>query len=274
MQHASSREFTTEIQIQAPPSAVWDAIASGEELVRWFAPEARVEPGVGGEVVWSWAPHHVWPQRILVWEPGRRLRTSYDSGVTGEDGARRPLFIDFRLEGHGGTTTLRLVQSGFGPEAAFDQEYEGISRGWPVELRSLRLYLERHRGVPRRVAWSTADTELAPAAAWERLSGPQGLGCGTQAQSLAEGAELRFTTADGDELAGRVLQCHPGELTAEIESLGGAWLRASVDRWGDVTRAWLWLATYGRPEAEVQGFQQRFDALLERLFAPAAAPRA
>ena len=43
-------------------------------------------------------------------------------------------------------TTLRLVHSGFGPGADFDEEYDGISQGWPVELRSLRHYLENHAG--------------------------------------------------------------------------------------------------------------------------------
>ena len=37
-------------EIQAPPEEVWRAISEGEQVARWFSPEARIEPGVGGTV--------------------------------------------------------------------------------------------------------------------------------------------------------------------------------------------------------------------------------
>ena len=57
--------------------------------------------------------------------------------------------MEFTLETHQGKTRLRLVHSGFGEGAAWDNELEGITEGWQAELRSLRHYLERHRGQDR-----------------------------------------------------------------------------------------------------------------------------
>lgn len=270
----SSRRFEIEIDVAATPESLWNALASGPGLESWFAPEARVTPGVGGEILWSWSEFHRWPQRIEVWEPGRRLCTSYPSAVAGPDGTPRPLFLDFRLEGRGGRTTLRLVHSGFGPEAGFDGEYDGIRRGWPVELASLQLYLERHAGKARRLAWSRAELPLDHAVAWARLTGPEGLACGVGVQDLAPGQPFRFTTTDGDVFAGKTLHAHDHELAGVVHSHGESFLRIAIERCGGKTSAWLWLATYGRQQAEVEGLQKRWDAMLERLFAATAESRA
>ena len=262
-----TRQFETQLEIAAPRDAVWDALTRDAELRRWFAPRASVDPRVGGEVVWEWAGHHRWPQRIEVLEPGARLRTRYDSQVDGAGGGKQPLWIDFLLEGRGGATTLRVVQSGFGPEADFDQEYDGISRGWPVELRSLRLYLEQHRGRDRRLAWSSRDLTLDPAVAWARLTGPEGLRCGAAVEALREGEPFSFETADGDRFEGTALRCDRHEFSGDARSHGGAFLRLSVERWGGMAHVWCWLGAYECGPDETAALQQRWDAMLDRLFA-------
>ena len=263
----SGRQFETQIEIAASRDAVWQAIASDAELRRWFSPEASTELKVGGEIVWEWKGHHRWPQRIEILEPGRRLRTRYDSAVDDESGGKKPLFIDFLLEGEGGTTTLRLVQSGFGSEAGFDGEYDGISRGWPVELRSLRLYLERHAGKDRRLAFASVDIDLGSTAAWERLTSQEGINCGSAVESMAEGAPFRFETTDGDVFSGRALACHAREFCGDAESHGGAFLRISVEEWAGKTHVWCWLGAYDHGEAKLSALQTRWEAMLKRLFA-------
>jgi hypothetical protein len=202
------------------------------------------------------------------------LRTRYDSKVEDGEGGRKPLFIDFQLEGEGGRTTLRLVHSGFGPEAAFDEEYDGIGRGWPVELRSLRLYLEHHLGQDRQLAWSTRGVELEGSRVWQRLTGPDGLACGAGLDKLSEGQPFRFRTADGDELAGTTLCCHEREFSGLAASHGNGFLRFTVDRCGGGLQVWVWLATYGQDPSPTRALQARWDAMLDRLFpAAVAAPR-
>ena len=262
----SARQFDMELEIAATPEAVWEALSTEPGLQRWFAPEARVTPGPGGEVLWRWDELHSWPQKIEVWEPNRRLLTRYDSAVPDGAGGQRPLFVDFRLEGRGGRTTLRLVHSGFGPEAAFDEEYDGISSGWPVELQSLRLSLEQHPDLDRQLAWSTALIDLPPGEAWERLTGPAGLACGPRIDALQEGETYAIRTAGGDAFGGEALHCHEREFSGVDEQHGRGFLRFTVERCGGDLQVWVWLAAYGQPQAEMDALQGRWDAMLGELY--------
>jgi uncharacterized protein YndB with AHSA1/START domain len=263
---SSQRRFDFELEIQAAPDAVWDAISTGAGLRRWFPPEAEVTPGKGGSVRWRWGEFHDWPQTIEVWEPGKRLLTRYDSSVPDGKGGKHQLGIDWTLEARGGSTRLRLVQSGFGPEASFDQEYDGISRGWPVELGSLRLSLERHAGQERELAWVSYPVASSAAEAWRRVTGPEGLGCGPEAEGWKPGAPMDFRTSDGDRFVGEVLLTNPSELTARVSNLGDAFLRISVEEHGGGTHVWLWLATYGRAADETRALQGRWEAMMQRMF--------
>ena len=39
-----------EVEVDGSPEEVWEAISEGEGIRRWFAPEGRVNPGVGGSI--------------------------------------------------------------------------------------------------------------------------------------------------------------------------------------------------------------------------------
>ena len=264
-----NRQFEMQIEIAASRGEVWDALTRPEIVSRWFAPEVSVTPGVGGSVQWQWGEMHSWPQTIDVWEPGERLVTRYPAGGTESEDAC-PLLMDFRLSGEGGSTTLRLVHSGFGPEARFDEEYDGISRGWPVELRSLRLYLENHAGQDRQVVWCTSEFAGTPDEAWKRLTGPEGLGCGADITDLEEGASFDFTTSAGERFHGQAMSLQHHEFTGVAKSHGDAFLRISIEACGGPARVWLGLATYDGDEAARAKRQKDWDALLASLFPVAA----
>ncbi len=261
----AQREFVHELEIQAPPAAVWAAISTAQELQRWFAPQCEVVPEAGGHVLWQWGDAYRWRQTIERWQPGRHLRTRYDGPATGADGKPVPLFIDFHLAGEGGSTTLRLVHSGFGPEADFDREYDGISRGWPVELGSLQLYLERHRGHDRQLVLRTATAPDLDKS-WQRLIGDRGLRCADAVAGAAEGAPFRFTTAAGETFAGTVLACRAHEFNGIADSHGGAFLRLCVEDCGGTPTAWLQLGAYQRPAGEIARLAGQFEQLLLELF--------
>jgi len=258
------RHFEMHLEIQAPVDAVWRALSEAREIERWFAPEARVEPRLGGQLSWRWGELHTWDQTIEVWEPGQHLRTRYDSAVADGLGGKRPLFVDFHLEGRGGVTTLRLVQSGFGPEADFDAEYDGISQGWPVELRSLKLYLERHRGRERQLAWSTRRSDETPDVVWQRLVGPRGLAA--KLDGLEEGDPFSLAVPGAGPIEGKTLwRPSAREFSGLAENLGLGWLRLHCEHWGGATQVWLWLALYDQAPERVEAYRQAFERLLERL---------
>ena len=49
------RAFDFSLDLDATPDEVWRTLTEAEELVRWFPLEARVTPGRGGTMFWSWA---------------------------------------------------------------------------------------------------------------------------------------------------------------------------------------------------------------------------
>jgi uncharacterized protein YndB with AHSA1/START domain len=270
MKPSPARQFETEIRIAAPRDAVWRALAEAREIARWFAPTVEVEPGVGGRILWEWGRHHSWSNTIESWQPGQHLRTRYDSPVDDGRGGKRPLFVDFHLQGDGGVTTLRLVHSGFGPEAAFDAEFDGISSGWPVELRSLRHYLENHRGRDRQLAWATRSTQDAPAEVWRRLVGADGFAA-PGLTAIAAAGRYRLVVPGAGPIEGSVLfSPSEREFSGVADNLGKGWLRLHCERWAGATQVWVWLALYGSTAERVASFQTAFDRLLDRVV-PAAA---
>ena len=267
MSQPSARQYEQVLEIAAPRQTVWEALTTATGLRSWFAPEAEVDPRAGGRVRWTWPGLHDWPQTIEEIRPGERLLTRYDSPVDDGAGGKVPLFMDFLLSGEGGRTTLRMVHSGFGPGADFDAEYDGISRGWPVELQSLRLYCERHAGRPRNVVWTCRPVGMDARAGWELLMGPEGLGCGPKVEALAIGDAFDFTTPDGTRFAGEALRCHEREFSGRLSTHGDAFLRISVEPCGPELQAWLWLASYDGDAARDATLQASWDAMAARLFA-------
>lgn len=143
-----TRNHETVVDIDATPDAVWRAITEGEEITRWFASEARSTPGVGGSIWVRWWEGMEMEQEIEISDPPRHLRLSTPSGKD----APQKLATDFHVEAReGGTARVRIVASGFGPDASWDGLYHGTRKGWRLFGLTLKHYLERHRGRPRTV---------------------------------------------------------------------------------------------------------------------------
>ena len=261
------RKFEQELEIDATPEAVWKAVSTEEGVRTWFAPEVEIEPGVGGSVRWRWDEICDWPLRVTAWEPGLRLGLEYDSPVdAGDGGGKVPLFVDFTIEAHGARTVLRLVHSGFGPSADFDEEFEGIGRGWPVELGSLAHVLENHPGAPRYLTRCLVSLDRDPDEVWGTLTGPDGLRCGTEIDQLSPGESFRLELATGDVLEGTAIACHDRELSGAVGSHGNGWFRASVETYAGRTHVWLWLATYGLATQPLDELGARWEGMLAELF--------
>ncbi len=135
MSSDKTRKFETELQINATPEQVWAAVTTPEGITSWFAPEARVNPGENGTVWISWGPGMEGESRIAAWEPGQKF--AFTQGRP--DGES---MVEFQIEAQSGSTLLRLVQSGFGTDAKFDDEYNSTSRAWMLFLFLLRHGLE------------------------------------------------------------------------------------------------------------------------------------
>jgi uncharacterized protein YndB with AHSA1/START domain len=255
------RTVSCQLTIDAPAAAVWKALTDPVELARWFPLEADATPGAGGSIRMCWPGERDSAASIAIWEPERRLRL-----IGFPSDGPMPLATDYLLESAGGRTSLRVVTAGFGRGADWDEMFDGVRCGWAFELRSLRHYLERHRGNDRRVAWARANYAGSHEQTWTRLTGPGGWFGPSGLPSLVPQQPYAVVSAAGDLLEGTVeVYEPPRQFTGTVRDLNDALFR--VELWGGggagAARIVLWLATYGVPAKGVADLERRWQASLD-----------
>jgi uncharacterized protein YndB with AHSA1/START domain len=126
------------VEIGASPAEVFASLIEPDQLNRWIAEKAEVEPHVGGRYDFGW-DHG--PVKILELEPDRVVayswRHRWDDGRGPESSVVR-----WELAGSQGRTYLTIVHSGFGP----DRRTDGYQLGWQEFLVSLKRMHEAGRG--------------------------------------------------------------------------------------------------------------------------------
>jgi uncharacterized protein YndB with AHSA1/START domain len=109
----STGDIRHEIEIDAPREVVFSKLVEPSQLNRWIAPNAAVEPHVGGAFDLGWGAEYV--AKILEIEPGSKLSYAWASAQ----------IVTWTLEGSGGKTRLLIVHSGFDPDTV-----PGERLGW------------------------------------------------------------------------------------------------------------------------------------------------
>lgn len=260
-----SRQVNQQIEIAAPAEAVWKAMTEAEELTRWFPLEAGENPD--GTMWMGWRDQFRFSGRVEEIEPMRYIRSvpvlppGFDPPVK--------MATEMWLETSGGVTRLRIVQSGFLADAAWEEEYTGTHRGWIFQLYGLKLYLEKHRGTPRHVAWARRLIAVPRAEAWRRVMSADGLLREGSLDGLRSGDAFSIRTSDGDQLAGAVHKYDAGEdFSALVTNWNDALLRVQFDDlpMRGYRDAGVWLSTWHVPPAKVQALEQRWTRMLQRLF--------
>jgi uncharacterized protein YndB with AHSA1/START domain len=266
----AARTFTMSLDIDATPEEVWRALTEATELVRWFPLQARVTPGQGGTMFWGWDDRWAWESQIDAWEPGKRLRLvenrpAFDAKGEPLAEPSRKMAMEFTLETHAGRTRLRLVHSGFGHGANWDDELESVSSGWQFELRGLRHYLERHKGRDRHHGMANRVTSLDIDTIWKRLLSPAAF---TLTEGRLEANErVVIRTATGDQFAGTVAWLNAGrDLFVVVDDLDAGIFRIAIWRAVGETGVQVWAATYdSRHAARVRELGLQIQGLLDRL---------
>ena len=265
------RLFDMSIDIEATPEHVWKALTDAGELTRWFPLQARVTPGTGGRMFWGWEDHWAWESQIEVWEPHKRLtlvetRPAFDVNGNPLPGPSQRLAMEFTIETRAGQSTVRLVHSGFGHGASWDDELESVSAGWQFELRGLRYYLEHHRGRNRHYAAAHAVTPLAQEAVWRLLLSPAAFSI--TAGAAAQDSQVVIRSATGEQFSGTVAWHNPGrDLFVRVSELNDGGFRVSTWRGGGQTGVQVWLTSYdGAHSARIRQFGENVQQLVNRLF--------
>lgn len=269
----NERSIEVSIDIAASAEEVWRALTEAAELTRWFPLSAEVTPGEGGSMRWTWDDAWTWVSTIERWEPGRVLRLAnreqrpFDTeGQPLPSGQVAPanLAMEFTLATDSGITRLRLIHSGFGRGAAWDDELDGVSVGWRAELTSLKHYLEQHRGRNRRGGLARTSTLLSQEQAWSRLLGPGGFVVKPWPVSTGSTCEVG---APADRFHGIVMVHLPErDLSVAVDELGGGVWRLGTHRADGRTGVSVWVASYTADQAFVDGLKTRVQQRLDALF--------
>lgn len=154
------RRLAKEIELAATPEQVWRAISTPEGMSIWFVPHEDA----AGELEADFGGGNTQAGRVLESEPGRRIVY----GASGPDGTA-PMTFEFLVEGRaGGTTVLRLVQSGFFGDD-WEAEYDGFGKGWDMFLHNLSEYFRYFPGLPVANIVATGFTSSPVEAVWREL---------------------------------------------------------------------------------------------------------
>lgn len=252
----TERTIEREIEIAAPAEAVWKALTEARELERWFPTLAEVDRQ-RKTIRLAWGDAYDSTGAIEAWEEGRHLRHRFPM-VEGVH-----LATDYRLEGRGGRTILRVVSSGFGSGSSWDEAYDGVSSGWDFELYALRHYLERHRGEDRRVVLLVRPLTGSPTAMWSSLTGPGGL---FRDGLHLDGAVWRGTAAGGTALSGEVVSSGaPRHFAGRVREVNDGLFRIEIEA-GDPGRVWVQLAGWNVEAAALDELAAAWEGVFaERL---------
>ncbi|SEG62743.1 Uncharacterized conserved protein YndB, AHSA1/START domain [Bryocella elongata] len=139
------------IEIAAPVSRVWAAIADHKAFGEWFGvaldqPFLPGQPSTGfitvpgyEHVRWTATVADVLPERLLsfYWHP-----YAIDPAI--DYSGEQPTLVEFRLEPTSTGTLLTVVESGFDhvPEARRATAYLMNSRGWTTQVARIKSYAE------------------------------------------------------------------------------------------------------------------------------------
>jgi uncharacterized protein YndB with AHSA1/START domain len=187
-------EVREEIEFDASPEAVWQAISTGPGTDSWFMGHSEIEPREGGRVTMrlgGWES----VSTVTAWEPGRRLKHQSEPDPDG-----LMMAFEYIVEGRdGGGTILRLVHSGFLGDD-WETEYDALSVGDRVYLRKLGVYLARFDGRTATYAAMSHGPKVPDAQVmWSALGAALGL-----AGAPAEGDRVRISLDGAGQAEGVV----------------------------------------------------------------------
>ncbi len=135
---------TTSTRVKADPSTVWDALTNPAVIRQYlFGTETTSDWKAGSSITWqgTWkGKPYVDKGTIVELVPGRLLKTTYFSGLSGqEDRPENYLVVTYRLAALDGNTDLTITVENNPTKEAADQ----VAANWASVLQTLKGLLER-----------------------------------------------------------------------------------------------------------------------------------
>lgn len=134
--------YALRVDVTADPERVWQALTSSEELDRWCAPGATLQPRAGGLFRASVDRVVEMEAHIDVFDAPRRLRLIYLPS-NALPPAESALVDDFILDKGAGATVVRLLGSGLPSTKEWEAPFLRIRTGWERALPRLKVFVEK-----------------------------------------------------------------------------------------------------------------------------------
>jgi uncharacterized protein YndB with AHSA1/START domain len=165
------RSIQVEAEVPGTPEEVWQAIATGPGISAWFVP-TRMEERQGGEIVSNFGPGMDCPATIKAWDAPRRFVAEAIMGPPGSPAVATEWIVEARA---GGTCLVRVVHSLFASTDDWDNQLDGLEKGWPPIFRILRRYLETFKGMACSAMQLISFYSDSETKAWDKMGGELGL---------------------------------------------------------------------------------------------------
>ena len=136
------RIIDTDVRLATTPLRAWQAWADPQHIANWFVDRAEGEGKAGEVMTWFFDTFNIrQPVPVLESTPGETIVLG-SGDAAGPHG--HPWLIEITIAKDGGETRLRLVNSGFSADAAFEDDFQGVVSGWKMALGTMKRWLERH----------------------------------------------------------------------------------------------------------------------------------
>jgi uncharacterized protein YndB with AHSA1/START domain len=133
-------EFVYVTYIETTPEKLWEALTSSEFSKRyWFNTEFRTDWKVGSPFALVMDGTTTDVGEVLEFDRPRRLSYTFHHVLSEAARKERPTRVTFHLEPHGKLVKLTLTHEDFEEGSVI---LDGISKGWPAILSSLKTMLE------------------------------------------------------------------------------------------------------------------------------------
>jgi uncharacterized protein YndB with AHSA1/START domain len=135
------RVIKNTVAIKKPAAAVFQALLDQDEVCKWFADDANVDPREGGR--FEVMDDGFWSKgRVLKLEANKRL--SFTLALP-EEGVMGPTRVEYMLESKGSSTHVSLTHSGFGSGPEWENVFHEFEQHWPENLGSLKRFVETRK---------------------------------------------------------------------------------------------------------------------------------
>lgn len=262
------RIIRDEIQTTATPQQAWEAWADPEKISQWFVDRASGEAKPGGTMTWFFDHFgYVLPYRVLDAVPGSLFVLKWEP-PQGNSG-----ILEVRVERRGGTTLVKLINSGFREDAAWNDEYEGTVSGWKMALAILKHYLESYFGRSRTMSMILRPAAFTDARLRESfLEGPKLAEWLTTSGSIGKvGDACELTLRDAGKLTGRVLTITAREVSLAWNEIGGT-LELKGFSMGPQRMVGVRMMSWKLDASKAKELEKQMEPAVERLAALFPAP--